>query len=842
MKKFLKNNKLEIFAFIIPILVFTISIAFAKIWPFGESYIAAYDGSAQYPGFTTYLTNVLRGDESLFYSFKGGLGFNFYATAIYYLFNPSNILSIFFNKDNIMIFYTLIVFLRIGLSGVTMSLYLKTKNPKNNNRLIFSIAYALMAYNVLYFYNFMYFDTIVLFPLVILGLDRLIDGKRPILYILFLTLSIISNFYIGSMVCIFSLLYFIYKFIILKKKKKIIATFIISSLLSGIMCTFIILPVFFELINGKSSLYGSGYTIYNKWGLDFFASFYRLSIASYTNGDQVAGYPNIYCSLLVFVYTALFFFNNKFSKKEKIATAIFIVFFLLCFSFNLLDYAWQFFQKPIWYPNRYSFVFSFFLITVAFKSFSNKEALNIKPIKLIIIITILLALIINSAIFCEVFKADISKKIFLVLSLICIIEYMLSYNIKKLIIILFSVFILEMSANTISGLKQISYAKKVSSYNETHKNLDKAFSYVEQSDNSLNNFYRADSNIWTNINNGSTFNYNGMIYFNSLRNGKMMYFIEHYGNYNVQDQCSVRFNANNVVLTSLLGFKYIVSNSEESYYEKINNNLEYKVYKNNEALSLGFMMNSNIKNIDLIDSNHIENSINIIDYSLNEKINAFNVISYDNIIKYVESLENNKKFIYYNSTEGGHVVFKRTADKNYILYANPKITQSTKTNLIINDMDDYQITYNGFSPTIINKNDKYELKTYFTAKKILSDDIKFYLLDVDKYKYWINKMKDNELKITTYKKDSYIKGSINVTEDKTTLFTSIPYDKGWRVYVDGKKINYTKLLTTFIGFDLTPGKHTIEFRYIPKGLILGSFLSLLALIISVFYVKKIKEI
>ena len=113
-----------------------------------------------------------------------------------------------------------------------------------------------------------------------------------------------------------------------------------------------------------------------------------------------------------------------------------------------------------------------------------------------------------------------------------------------------------------------------------------------------------------------------------------------------------------------------------------------------------------------------------------------------------------------------------------------------------------------------------------------------YLMDMDVYKSWINEMKKSQMEIITYKKDDYIKGKVNVTKDRTTLFTSIPYDKGWKVYVDGKKVKYEKLLTAFIGVDLEEGEHTIEFKYFPRGLILGSIVSFITLLITTLYSKK----
>ena len=92
MREKLKKYLPEVLAFIIPILIMLIACLFTENFPLGDQILSKYDGYYQYAGFTSYYKNVLLGKESLFYSFKGSLGYNFYATAIYYLFNPTNLL------------------------------------------------------------------------------------------------------------------------------------------------------------------------------------------------------------------------------------------------------------------------------------------------------------------------------------------------------------------------------------------------------------------------------------------------------------------------------------------------------------------------------------------------------------------------------------------------------------------------------------------------------------------------------------------------------------------------------------------------------------------------------
>ena len=79
-------------------------------------------------------------------------------------------------------------------------------------------------------------------------------------------------------------------------------------------------------------------------------------------------------------------------------------------------------------------------------------------------------------------------------------------------------------------------------------------------------------------------------------------------------------------------------------------------------------------------------------------------------------------------------------------------------------------------------------------------------------------------------KDGYVYGTIEMPEDKT-LFTSIPYDEGWTVKVDGKKVDYYKVAGTFIGVDIGAGSHTVEFSYMPQGMLLGIAISVICMVL-----------
>ena len=230
--------------------------------------------------------------------------------------SPLNLLAIFATPQNYPYFIAVMTLIRFSLMSLSMCFYLDNKKIKPLNIIIFSTIYTLMGYSSTYYYNYIWIDSLIMLPLVIHGLDRILDNKSPTFYIFTLTLTIIINYYIGYMICIFCLIWFIHKIINIKERKKITKTFLMSSILSGIMCMFIIIPSAYALLEGKADLYKD----INYFSFSSNALFipYFLSTGSYSNGDQINGPALIYSGILVLVLSIFYFYNRSFSKKEKI--------------------------------------------------------------------------------------------------------------------------------------------------------------------------------------------------------------------------------------------------------------------------------------------------------------------------------------------------------------------------------------------------------------------------------------------------------------------------------------------------------------------------------------------
>lgn len=829
MKQF-KNILFYIISFLIPVVILVILSGFNDIFPLGSYTLNVYDGSMQHPGFLSYLKGVILGYNSLFYSFKGALGYNFFATFIYYLASPLNLFSVFFKTEYLTIFYSIMVYIKIGLCGLTCFILLNYFKKRKTN-LIFSTIYALIGYNLVYFSNYMWMDSVIMTPLVILGIEKLLKENKKIFYVISLTLCILFNFYIGFMVVIFSIIYFIYKTFSTKIEKNKIKSFIVLTLLSGLISCIFIIPVFFELLNGKASLYNHDIqTNYFEGSLDFIYAFYKSTVGSYYIKDISYGTPNIYCTLFVISLVFLFFFNKQIKTKEKVISAIIIGFYLLSFSFNLIDYAWHFFQRPIWFPNRYSFTFSLFLILIAFKSFNNLKGIAFNK-KLIISFIFLLIIFVISFILKEVYNDKVTF-FFAIFSLLLLSLYFLIFTNKtnnKIIYMSFIFLIIELSLNSFYTFKNIDFVNTTDYKIGESISFKKDLNIIKQRENG---FYKLEFNDTTIHNNGALYNYNGINYFNSLRNGKVMYFLENILGMLVIDDCRITYNSFNPLTNTLLGIKYFEGNMEEDYYKKISDNNRV-IYENDLVLPLAFLSNNNtivnltkgdyINNYEKIFNSFIENEQDFMeefDISLNNvefKDNYYYKVNNNSYIKYSKELKNN-----------GWVIFSTKDNfKEYspIIYKNGK---------------QLEINYDRKTTFYFNKGDKIEIIFNIKKEKVNKNIVSIGFLNHDKFSDIVNEINDNKQDIKNYKKDNNLLFKVK-TEEDTKLKTFIPYDKGWHVYVDGRKIKVKQYLDTFISVDLEKGSHEVKFVYIPRGLILGFIVSGISIILLVIYLKKSKR-
>ena len=202
-----------IFAFFAPFVLMMAIFIGNGIFPFGKRSFMFSDMYHQYVPFFQEFMDKIKAGEGIDYSWNVGMGSNFRALFIYYIASPVNWLAFLFPSKYLIEFMSYAVVVKIGLAGLCAYLYLKSRDDSQQfssvAALFCSTFYAMSGFVAAYNWNVMWMDCVVLFPLILMGLERLVHKGKMGLYVLTLGLCIFSNFYISIMICMFLVIYFI---------------------------------------------------------------------------------------------------------------------------------------------------------------------------------------------------------------------------------------------------------------------------------------------------------------------------------------------------------------------------------------------------------------------------------------------------------------------------------------------------------------------------------------------------------------------------------------------------------------------------------------------------------
>ena len=359
-------------AFAIPVIIMLIIFVQRGIFPFGEETFLRTDMYHQYAPFFSEFQYKLRTGGSLLYSWDVGMGVNFAALYAYYLASPLNWLILLCPKKLIIEFMTIMIVIKIGLSGLSFAWYLK-QHSKNCILGVgfFGIFYALSGYMAAYSWNIMWLDCILLFPLIVYGLERLVREQKGMLYCVTLGLSILSNYYISIMTCLFLVLYFIALLILeepgpVRKYVESCARFGIYSLLSGGLAAGVLLP---EICALQSTASGN-FDFPKAW--TSYCPIFDMIARHIGNVETEIGldhWPNIYCGVAVFLFFLLYLACKKISVKEKAVYCGLLLLFFASFSMNVLNFIWHGFHYPNSLPCRQSFIYIFLMLFICFRAY-----------------------------------------------------------------------------------------------------------------------------------------------------------------------------------------------------------------------------------------------------------------------------------------------------------------------------------------------------------------------------------------------------------------------------------------------------------------------------------------
>ena len=834
MKLFFKTYWTYFVSFIIPLLIMTGVYLSQGIYWNSETSPLLGDGFHQYVIFDVTLRNILHGNGSLFYTFTSGLGLNFYALSSYYLGSFLSPLVYFFNLSNMPDAVYLTTLLKFGLIGLStyFSLNKLFQSIPKALKLALSTSYALMSFSVSQLEIKTWLDVFILIPLVITGLHILITQKKRLLYFTSLSILFIQNYYFGYMTVLFLIFWYLCQISWdFKTRKSSFLDFIVTSFLAGMASLIMTLPTLFDLqTHGEKLTEVTKFQTESSWYLDLFA---KQFIGSFDT-TKYGAIPMIFVGLLPFVLTILFFTMKSIKFHVKLIYAIFFASLIASFYIEMLDLFWQGMHTPNMFLHRYAWIFSTLLIYTA------AEVLNrLKEIKvwnflasIFLVVTGFLATIYLKSHYS--FLTDLN--ILLTLEFLVVYSLLLLAVIKKFIsvnlfAILISLFIMvEMSLNASSQMdgiaKEWGFASR-SAYNRDIPAMESFSTYIG------NQFTRTEKLETQTGNDSMKFNYNGISQFSSVRNRSASSTLDKLGFKSSGTNLNLRYANNSILADSLFGIQYNISEKPidkygfQDVYQKDNLTL----YENQFSLPIAFASQS-VYNDVKFNEHTLDNQASFLNQLANVDFDYFSPIPY-------EKTENTDDLISVTSSsnEDAAIQYQIEVPENsqvYLSFTNLHFSndKQKKVDILVNGEKKTFTTDNVFS--FFNLGYTKEKKTFninvsFPGNSQVSfESPTFYRLDTQTLTEAIQKIKEQPVTVSTSKNKVF--ATYDVQQD-TSIFFTIPYDKGWSAYQDGKKIEIKQAQTGFMKVDIPKGKGTITLSFIPNGFITGAICSFTSLLL-----------
>ncbi len=831
-----------------------------SLFPFGERTILRMDLYHQYGPLFAELYDRITNLESFFYSWRTGLGSPFLGNFFNYLSSPSMIFMLLFGHENMPEAIAAMITSKGALAAAAFTYYLKKSQGRHDfTSASFGILYAMCGYFVAYYWNVMWIDAMVYFPLVILGIENIINKRNPKIYIPMLTLTLLSSYYMGYMTCIFAVLYFIVYFFAnyelsslvpnavfsvnekgekyYKLKDKLCGntflqsgfTFAFSSVGAACLAAFALIPVYFILKSCSATSgtfpeeYKSYFTIF-----DFLAN-HLASVNPTIRSSGTDVLPNVYCGIATLILVPLYLFTKSISIKEKTATVALLGILYFSFNVNFLNYIWHGFHYPNDLPYRFSFMYCFVLLTVAYKALTRLHEFSGRGI-LGSGLGVMLAIILIQ----EIGSKNV-EEITILISLIFVVTYCLVFALLKdskyqksaVSVLLLCCIIGEIAcANT----DRYSMNQPKSSFAGDYDEFVALKSDLDEHDG--DDTYRMELVDSRARMDPAWYGYNGVSTFTSMAYEKLSNTQSNlgmFGNY----INSYTYNLQTPVYNMMHSLKYIVDNSTDvdladDYYSQLMTSGKFTAYQNDYYLPIGYSVEKSVRlwysdktNPFEVQGDWFEKTTGVSDVFKRMDISEVRYFQFDEITSGLETGD-----IYFtkpNTGEGEATFFLSVPEARHCYLF---VDSSAFEEITINKGDESHVQ-NVSEPYIYDLGIVSPDEFVTVLIKVKDRDYGY----IDFYPYYVddealNKgyeiLKQGQLNVTSFE-DTKITGTATAAKD-SVFFTSIPYDKGWKIKIDGKEIDesdYIALDEAYLCFNIPAGTHEIELEFEQRGFVIG---------------------
>lgn len=841
-----KRNLLYLVSGLVPCVLLLAALAYVGAIPFGEASLLWRDAEIQYIDFAACLRSMLRGEGDFLYSFSKNLGGEMVSLISYYLASPFNLLFALASDAGLPTVFTLVMVLKLSACGVSFFHASTRLYGCKTVHLAFSTAYALMAYNVLYGWSIMWLDGVLVLPLLALGLYDLWAGRKAWLYAASLAYGLFTNFYIGYMLCIasvlFSLVHLLFHQGSGREKLALGGKFLAASCIGGFASAVMWVPAFLALLEGRAKFDGnaSGILInFNPMGLA------GKVVAGASSVVQVgSGTPHIFCGTLVLFLVLVFLLNREISGKVRLASLGVLCVFMVSFLFAPINVIWHGFSPNYAFNFRYAFLFNYVMIMLAQYALSRIASVPKGMLALVgaALAALTVALLAVRGVLALDFVSTAGCLTSLGAAAAVFAVLFFTQNRKGFVCTaLVLVSVLEMGTNC--GLSWDAYIRgedaellHKEAYQNFHQRVSPAVDYVKKLDDG---FYRMEKTFWHDMNDPMFFSYNGLSHFSSSQQKHVLGLLEKMGLKNDRNICVYYRTGSTAGVDSLFGVKYVLSETDMEAvkgYEKLTDLDGIGIYENPSALPIAFLSQAEV-----LDVNMEQRDYFCLHNAIWSAVSGEAAPVLHPVTDYAVTLENleyytiangDTRFVRADMEKPASICFEIPIDRELPLYfffhANGAQDADVYINGISNGTYFHELRWDMTNVGTYSVGQTVQIRLELLTEQIALGDALFYYEDLQALGSHADAIRSDPVNLVQHS-GSHLSGSFEAGEDQLLLLT-VPYDTGWKLYIDGRRTEFIPVLDALMAVPVSAGSHTLEMRYIPRGGIMGCGLTAAALV------------
>ena len=808
-----------------------------KIYPFGEYSLVWGDMYDQIMSFYFHMYDSFYDGMSLLYNNTSGSGLNFFGVAAYYIISPVSLILLAFPREDLYGAITIVCMIKIMLCSITSLFFIRTyfKKLPTSICVLLSLCYAFSNYMLINYSITAWIDAMYLFPLVLVGLKRVLDLDNPKMYIITLSISIMCSFYVSFISVLFILMVSLIYLYVYKEKgerKKAIAALGLSTVLAIAISCVIIVPTYLQISGSSRADFSLKTLLTSKTGP------ITEKIAIFAGGG--------------ILYTCLLLLLKEHKEHKQFLKFYIPVMLLLLVPVIVepIHKLWHFGSFAGW-PYRYGYItFLFFIIGAAYFFENVRLRANNKNLYKIItlvctlgcsIIYLILAFKFKSSMQNAIFHLALSKytkvKLFLivmlVLSFIPSFVDMVFYNKYSRKLVILSTLVCIFAGGYIFfgmdsfGDSSLKVYKDYISLYKLHNNDD---------------YYRVKQDLPANdkiFNSGMITKYHSIDQFTSLTNRNTLETMKElgYSSYWV----NTNSKGSNMFIDALLANKYLITSKQvdTDYYTLMEGYNTFNMYRSNNNISYGYLLNETSS---IRDKNNSFERSNTIYKDITGDEGLFNTYEFE--LSGIKKENSNKEFKYIKDNEEAYFVKELDIHDKSEVYL--EIFRSLNNSLDHDNYGMFDIYVNDKlyleEAYTIDENNVLDLGSFTNQKVVikikLHDDVtlKNIVLGVMNNSKFVDFMNKNHLNT----KINFIKNKINVSyksEEEKILFLPITYSESFKVTNNNKDAKILKIYDNYIGVKLEKGENNISLTYVPKGLKLSLVLSIVAILVTIILLR-----